>query len=196
MCTHTHMKHTRAQAINPNAKFPAIVDTRSGEEIKVWESAAIVVHLAETSKSDLLPTEPAARARVLTWTIFQAANIGPHCGNLFHFMTQKQQTPADYPMQRYGNEVTRLFNVLDKQLSSNAYIAGDAYSIADIMLFHWVQTFLTVLPAHFSEVADFVGLSDPEQFKHLRAWVDKVSERPAVKKTAEVYEQPPFKVEA
>jgi len=183
-------------AINPNAKFPAIVDTRSGEEIKVWESAAILIHLAETSKSDLLPTEPAARARVLTWTIFQAANIGPHGGNLFHFMSQQKQTPADYPVQRYGNEIKRLFNVLDKQLSSNAYIAGDAYSIADIINFHWVQGFFTFLPAMFPEAGEFIGLSDPEQFKHLRAWVDKVSERPAVKKTAEVYEQPPFKVEA
>ena len=181
------------QAINPNAKFPAIVDSRSGEEIKVWESAAIVIHLAEVAKSELLPTEPAARARVLTWVVFQAANIGPHSGNLFHFMTQQKMTPADYPIQRFGNEVARLFAVMDTQLASNAYIAGDAYSLADIMLFHWVQAFFTMLPAHFTEVADFVGLSDTSKFTHLRAWVDKVAERPAVKKTAEVYELPPFK---
>ena len=171
------------------------MDSRSGEEIKVWESAAIVIHLAEVAKSDLLPTEPAARARVMKWVMFQAANIGPNFGNFVHFIMVKKLTTADYPVQRYGTEVKRLLNVLDKQLATNAYIAGDEYSLADIMMFHWAQAFFYWIPSAFAEPAEYVGLTDPEQFKNVRAWTSKVAERPAVKKTAEVYEQAPFKTE-
>ena len=129
----------------------------------------------------------------MKWTIFQAANIGPNCGNLVHFALVKKMGVEDYPVQRYGGEVVRLFDVMEKQLATNAYLAGDQYSLADVISFHWVQTFLTVLPAHFVEVAKYVGLDDESKFTNLRAWVAKIDERPAAKKTAEVYEAAPFK---
>ncbi len=111
----------------------------------------------------------------MKWTIFQAANIGPNCGNLFHFATQKKMGPEDYPIQRYGGEVQRLFNVMDKQLASNAYLAGDAYSLADVISFHWVQGFFTFLPAMLPAIGEAYDFADESKYTNLRAWVAKVA---------------------
>jgi GST-like protein len=159
------------QAINPNAKFPAIVDSRGDAPISVWESAAILIHLAEVAKSDLLPTEVAARAQVMTWVIFQAANIGPCGSSIFHFLTIKKSTMEDYPVQRSCTELKRLFGVLDGQLAKNAYIAGEKYSLADIISFHWVEGFFGFLPHVFPDVAAVIGLTDPSNSKIcVRGW--------------------------
>ena len=129
----------------------------------------------------------------MKWTIFQAANIGPNCGNLVHFALVKKMGVEDYPVQRYGGEVVRLFDVMEKQLATNAYLAGDQYSLADVISFHWVQGFFTFVPTFFPEVAESLGFTDESKFTNLRAWVAKIDERPAAKKTAEVYEAAPFK---
>lgn len=162
----------------------------------VWESAALMIHLAETAKSDLLPTEPAARAAVLQWLLWQNTNLGPHAGNMFHYATTKKEGPEDYSIQRFGGEVKRLFGVLDAQLAANEYVAGEAYSLADIALYAWVNGLLTKLPAYVPPVAEFVGLDKADAFPNVRKWAAKLSERPAVVKTAKIHAEPPFKTDA
>ena len=125
--------------INPNGKIPAIVDTDGpdGRPLTVFESAAILVHLAQKS-GKFLPTESRARYATLEWLMFQIANIGPMYGQAFHFRSVAPER-VPYAIDRYTNEVGRLLGVVDKRLSEHAYLAGAEYTIADIASWPWVR---------------------------------------------------------
>ncbi|KAJ3339124.1 hypothetical protein HDU93_008608 [Gonapodya sp. JEL0774] len=124
--------------VNPNSKIPAMYDygTSSGKPIRVFESGAIVMHLA-VKHGKFLPQDPAKRAEVLSWVFWQVGGQGPMTGNYGHFMVyapgDKGQA-RDYGVARYGMEVQRLCDVLDKHLSDGRqYLVGDEYTIADMM---------------------------------------------------------------
>ena len=121
--------------INPNGRIPAIVDHDNGD-FAVFESGAILIYLAEKT-GKFLPTEPKARSRVLQWLMFQMSGVGPMMGqaNVF-FRYAPEKIP--YAIERYQREVRRLFEVMERQLANNEYIAGPDYSIADIALWSWV----------------------------------------------------------
>ena len=121
--------------INPNGRIPAIVDHANGD-FAVFESGAILIYLAEKS-GKLLPTEPKARSRVMQWLMFQMGGVGPMMGqaNVF-FRYAPEKIP--YAIDRYQREARRLFEVMERQLAGNEYIAGGEYSIADIALWSWV----------------------------------------------------------
>jgi glutathione S-transferase len=156
-------------AINPNGRIPAIVD-RELDDLPVFESGAIMIHLAEKT-GRLLPTAPVGRARVISWLMFQVGGIGPMMGQanvFFRYFPEKIQPAID----RYQNESRRLFEVLDRRLGESEWLADD-YSIADIANWCWVRTY------KWSGVSiDGLG--------NLRRWLDAMKARPACRRGVEV----------
>jgi GSH-dependent disulfide-bond oxidoreductase len=158
-------------AINPNNKMPAIVDhAAAGGPITVFESGAILQYLAEKT-GNLLPTDIAGKYRVLQWVYWQVGGLGPMAGQAHHFLRYAPEK-IEYPMRRFRNEVTRLYQVMDKQLAKHEYLAG-AYSIADIAAWPWVVRH------------DWQG-QDLNDYSHVKRWFDAVGARPAVRRGAEV----------
>jgi GSH-dependent disulfide-bond oxidoreductase len=153
-------------AINPNGRIPAIVDHGNGD-FAVFESGAILVYLAEKT-GKLLPAEAKARSRVMQWLMFQMGGVGPMMGqaNVF-FRYAPEKIP--YAIDRYQREARRLFEVMERQLKDNEYIAGDEYSIADIALWCWVA-------GHEWSGVNIDGLPG------LKRWLDLLGARPAVQR--------------
>jgi GSH-dependent disulfide-bond oxidoreductase len=150
-------------AICPNGRIPAIVDT-DYDNLPIFESGAILIHLAE--KSGLfLPSEPAAKATVIQWVMFQMAGVGPMQGqaNVFN-----RYAPEKLPwaIDRYLRECRRLYEVMDRQLASSEYLAGD-YSIADMATYPWVKIY------------EWTGL-DVSGLDNLQNWLQRIAARPAV----------------
>jgi GSH-dependent disulfide-bond oxidoreductase len=163
--------------ISPNNKIPAIVDAHGpdGKPISVFESGAILIYLAQKTKSALLPTEPRAFTRVMEWLFFQMASVGPMFGQMNHFVLfAKDRIP--YAMERYTTESKRILGVMDKQLGANAYLAGADYSIADIATYAWTIAADRVLG----------GLGD---FPNVMRWLETLGGRPAVERGMRVPER-------
>jgi GST-like protein len=160
-------------AINPNGRIPAIVD-RDLDGLAIFESGAIMIHLAEKT-GRLLPSDPAGRARVLQWLMFQMGGVGPMMGqaNVF-FRYFPEKIPA--AIDRYQNESRRLFEVLERRLSESEWLADD-FSIADIANWCWVRTY------------KWSGVSI-DGLPNLKRWRDVMRERPACQRGVEV----PFKL--
>ena len=154
--------------ISPNARMPAILDHDgpAGKPISVFESGAILVYLADKS-GQYLPREARARAMVLQWLMFQMGSLGPMCGQTHHF---RQHAPekVDYAIERYTNEVGRLYGVMDRRLAEAHYLAG-AYSIADMACWPWVRL-------HKRQDQDL------EDFPNVKRWFEAISARPATQR--------------
>lgn len=146
-------------AINPNGRIPALRD----DGVRVFESGAILLHLAETTGRLLAPTG-AARAEALGWMFFQAGGTGPMIGQIHYFKNADER--SDFAIRRFEKESDRLLGVLDKRLGEVEYLAGE-FSVADVMNVSWARSGLKDLDAH-------------EKFPDLAAWVRRVDERPAV----------------
>ena len=153
--------------IGPNNRMPVIVDNDGpgGKTVSLMESGAILIYLAEKT-GKFLPEDPLKRYDVLQWLMWQMGGIGPMCGQAHHF---RQYAPEkiEYAVDRYTNEVGRLYRVLDKQLQGKDYICGD-YSIADMAIFPWV-----ILYERQGQ-----RLEDTPDMKR---WIDRMKERPAVR---------------
>ncbi|CAN0494504.1 unnamed protein product [Phaeothamnion confervicola] len=156
-------------AVNPNGKIPAIVDRDGpgGKPISVFESGAILIYLAEKTKSVLLPADPRRRYAVLQWLMFQMGGVGPMFGQAHHFIRFAPEK-VPYGIERYSKDTRRLYGVMDKRLGEAAFLAGD-YSIADIATYPWVARH------EYHEV----NLAD---FPNVKRWFDAISARPAVVK--------------
>jgi GST-like protein len=162
-------------AINPNNKIPAIVDPQGpdGKPITVWESGAILIYLAEKSSSSLLPARSAQRYATLQWLMFQVAGVGPMFGQAGHFtLYAKEKLP--YGIERYSNEARRLLAVMDKQLQAEPWLAGTAYSIADIATFPWTNSALRI-----------PTIGAMEQWPAVLRWREAMLARPAVQRGLE-----------
>ncbi len=154
-------------AIAPNNRVPAIVDhqpTDGGDPISVFESGAILVYLAEKT-GQFLPAEARPRAQVMEWLFWQMAGLGPMLGQNHHFSSYAPEK-IPYAVNRYVNETRRLYNVLNRQLQDQEFIAGD-YSIADMACYPWIVP-------HQRQGQD---LND---FPALQRWFQRISERPGV----------------
>lgn len=149
--------------INPNGTVPAIVDEDNGAVI--FESGAILCYLAEKS-GKLLPTDVKNRGEVMTWLMFEAANMGPIMVELFHYMLKASDDIADVHLRRYKNKLAQCCAILDRQLYGRAYLCGE-YSIADIALFPWCGV--------LEDIAD-VKLND---YPSMNNWADRIARRPA-----------------
>jgi GST-like protein len=160
-------------SISPNNKIPAIVDAHGpdGKPISLFESGAILVYLASKSGQFLGHTDR-EKFNTLQWLMFQMGAVGPMLGQTHHFRIYAPEK-IEYAVNRYTNEAKRIYGVIDKQLSQHPYLAGNAYTIADIATFPWIRSWKN----------QGIELSD---YPHLKTWFDTVSERPAVKRGVEV----------
>ena len=160
--------------ISPNGRIPAIVDTEN--DLSIFESGAIMIYLADKA-GKLIPQETAKRYKVMEWLMFQMGGIGPMMGqaNVFYRYFPEKLQPA---IDRYQNEGRRLFEVLDKQLKDNEWLAGD-YSIADIANWCWVRTH------------KWSGIST-DGLENLERWKNAMYEQPGMQAGIKV----PVKVES
>ncbi len=159
--------------ISPNNRIPAIVDSEGpdGKPISIFESGAILIYLAaKTGK--FMPKSDRQKYQVLQWLMFQMGGVGPMLGQNHHFRIYAPEK-IEYAINRYTNEAKRLYGVMNKQLANNKYIAGNSYSIADMAIFPWLRNWKNQ------------GM-DWADYPHLKAWFDKIGERPAVKRGVEV----------
>lgn len=160
-------------AISPNNKIPAIVDSNGpdGQPMSLFESGAILVYLASKVDKFLGHTDT-EKFTVLQWLMFQMGGLGPMLGQAHHFRIYAPEK-IDYAYNRYTNEAKRLYGVMDKQLATYAYLAGDEYTIADIACFPWTRSWKNQ------------GI-DWADYPHVKRWFDVISERPAVQRGVEV----------
>ncbi len=160
--------------LNPNSKIPALLDRSGSEPVRVFESGAILMHLAEKFGA-FLPTDR-TRAEVLSWLFWQVGSapfIGGGFGHFYAYAPEKYE----YPINRYAMETKRLFDVADKRLADSEFLGGKDYTIADIAAYPWIAPF--VFGEIYGEAKTF--LSIPE-YAHVERWVRQIAERPAVRR--------------
>lgn len=166
--------------VNPNGKIPAIIDPEgpNGKEVRVFESGAILIYLAEKS-GKLLSADPVKRIETIQWVFWQNAGVGPMFGQFGHFFVFGGKTNCSdpYPLERYTNEAKRLLGVLEKQLEGREYIVGE-YSIADISTFSWVGALDWAYGAR-----EQLGL---DEFPNVMAWRERCESRPGAQAGAKV----------
>lgn len=158
-------------AANPNSKIPALLDySDGGEPIRVFESASILMHLAEKFGA-FIPEH--ARTECFNWVFWQmgsAPYLGGGFGHFYHYAPYKME----YPINRFAMEVKRQMDVLDRHLAENEYFAGDEYSIADMAIWPWYGV---LSQGKLYEAAKFL---DVESYTNLRRWTEQIAQRPAV----------------
>jgi len=159
-------------AISPNNRIPAIVDTDGpgGKSISVFETAAILHYLADKSGKflPLINKNPRGYYKVMEWVMWQMGGIGPMMGQSTHFRNYAPNH-ISYAVERYVNEVIRLFGVADTRLEDNKYLGGEDYTIADIACFPWMR--------------GWKGQEVPiENFPNVKRWMDEIETRPAVQR--------------
>ncbi len=161
--------------VNPNSKIPALLDRSGAEPFRVFESGAILVHLAEKFGA-FLPTDPAARAEVLSWVFWQVGS-GPFMGGGFGHFYAYAPEKYEYPINRYAMETKRIFDVANQRLAQSRFLAGDDYSLADIANFPWLAPF--VWGEIYNDARTFLSIDD---YTHVKRWVDEIAVRPAVRR--------------
>ncbi len=161
-------------AINPNSKIPALLDRSGPTPIRVFETGAILVHLAEKF-GEFLPTEAAARAECLSWLFWQMGST-PYVGGGFGHFYAYAPVKIEYAIDRFTMETKRLLDVLDRRLAESKYVAGPDYTIADIAIFPWYGGL-----AKFDQygATEFLAV---HEYKNVQRWADMLLERPAVRR--------------
>jgi GST-like protein len=161
--------------MNPNSKIPAMLDQSGATPFRVFESGAILVHLAEKFGA-FLPTDPAARAEVLSWVFWQVAS-GPFMGGGFGHFYAYAPEKYEYPINRYAMETKRIFDVADQQLAKTRFLAGGEYTLADIANFPWLAPF--VEGNIYNDAKTFLSI---DEYANVARWVAEINARPAVKR--------------
>ena len=161
--------------VNPNSKIPALLDRSGPAPFRVFESGAIIVHLAEKFGM-FLPTDPAHRAEVLSWVFWQVAS-GPFLGGGFGHFYAYAPEKYEYPINRYAMETKRIFDVADQRLAQSRFLGGDEYTLADIANFPWLAPF--VAGQIYNDAKTFLSIDD---YKHVARWAEEIGARPAVKR--------------
>ncbi|HVN91024.1 MAG TPA: glutathione-dependent disulfide-bond oxidoreductase [Candidatus Binataceae bacterium] len=161
-------------AANPNSKIPALVDRSGPKPIRVFESGAILLYLAEKFGA-FAPTEPADRAECLSWLFWQIGAT-PYLGGGFGHFYAYAPEKLEYPIDRFAMEVKRQLDVIDRRLSETEFIAGSAYTIADMAIFPWYGW---LAKGWLYGAGEFLSGQD---YKNVHRWADALLERPAVKR--------------
>ncbi|MDT7833727.1 glutathione-dependent disulfide-bond oxidoreductase [Aquabacterium sp. OR-4] len=161
-------------AANPNSKIPALVDHSGPEPVRVFESGAILMYLAEKFGA-FLPTAPAARAEALSWLFWQMGSA-PFLGGGFGHFYAYAPAKIEYAIDRYAMEAKRQMDVLDRRLADSAYIAGDAYTIADMAIWPWYGA---LAKGQLYGAGEFLGV---HEYSHVNRWADQIAARPAVQR--------------
>ena len=160
--------------VNPNSKIPALMDRSGAQPIRVFESGAILMHLAEKF-GEFLPTETATRAECLSWLFWQMGSA-PFLGGGFGHFFAYAPIKIEYAIDRYAMEVKRQLDVLDRRLAESEYLGGDAYTIADIATWPWYGALAKGLAY---DAGEFLQVQD---YKNVQRWTDQIAARPAVQR--------------
>ncbi|MBL0936293.1 MAG: glutathione-dependent disulfide-bond oxidoreductase [Rhizobiaceae bacterium] len=161
-------------AVNPNSKIPALLDRSGDKPVRVFESGAILTHLAEKFGA-FLPTDPAARAECFSWLFWQMG-AAPYLGGGFGHFYAYAPAKFEYPIDRFSMEVKRQLDVLDRQLAERRFIAGEDYTIADMAIWPWYGG---LVKGWLYEAGEFLQVQD---YKNVVRWADEIYARPAVKR--------------
>ena len=161
-------------AVNPNSKIPALLDHSGPIPIRVFESGAILLHLAQKFGA-FLPTTPEARAECLSWLFWQMGSA-PYLGGGFGHFYAYAPAKIEYAIDRFAMEVKRQLHVLDRRLGEAEYLAGDDYTIADMAVWPWYGALARGLAY---EAGEFLQVQD---YENLQRWTAKIGDRPAVKR--------------
>lgn len=160
--------------VNPNSKIPALVDTTMAEPTPIFESGAIMLHLAEKF-SAFIPSDPQDRAKCLSWLFWQVGSAPFLGGGFGHFYAYAPEK-FEYPIDRYTMEVKRQLDVLDKHLADNEFMCGDEYTIADMAIWPWYGAVVT------NKVYDAAEFLQAHNYTNVLRWTNQIAERPAVKR--------------
>jgi len=161
--------------VNPNSKIPALLDRSGPEPVRIFESGAILVHLAEKF-GEFLPESGPERAETLSWLFWQVGSapfVGGGFGHFFSYAPEK----LEYALNRYAMETKRQLDVLDRRLKDNEFIAGDDYTIADIAIWPWYGQL--ALDRSYKDAGEFLSVGD---YRNLGRWARQIDARPAVKR--------------
>lgn len=161
--------------INPNSKIPAIVDHSASPPIRVFESGAILLYLAQKFEA-FLPTHPSAQAECLSWLFWQigsAPYLGGGFGHFYAIATEKYE----YPINRFTMEVKRQLDLVNQHFENNTYLCGNEYTIADISLWPWMQALIN--DGGYNNAAEFL---DVNSYTHLVRWTSHIGERGGAKR--------------
>jgi GST-like protein len=161
-------------AINPNSKIPALLDRSGSEPVRIFESGAILVYLAEKF-GHFLPEDSAKRAEVMSWLMWQMGStpfLGGGFGHFYAYAPEKYE----YPISRYAMEVKRQLDVLDQQLAQHEFIAGDEYTIADMAIWPWYGV---LVQSKLYEAGEFL---DVTSYTNVVRWADQLGDRVGVKR--------------
>ena len=162
-------------ALNPNSKIPAMLDRSGDKPIRLFESGAMLLHLADKFGA-FIPQDPAARAEVLCWLMWQMGSapfIGGGYGHFYHYAPVK----IEYAINRYAMETKRLFDVANNRLKEARFLGGDDYSIADMAAFPWLGNLYA--GNAYGNTREFLQL---DQYEAVGRWVEEIKERPAVQR--------------
>ncbi|MGB3451338.1 MAG: glutathione-dependent disulfide-bond oxidoreductase [Giesbergeria sp.] len=166
-------------AVNPNSKIPALLDrSDAAHPIRVFESGAILMHLAEKF-GVFLPQEPAQRAECLSWLFWQMGS-GPFLGGGFGHFYAYAPEKFEYPIDRFAMEVKRQMDVLDKRLAQHEYIAGSDYTVADMAIWPWYGA---LAKGQLYEAGEFLQV---HEYTHVLRWANQIAKRPAVQRGRKV----------
>ncbi len=161
-------------AVNPNSKIPALMDRSGPEPIRVFESGSILVYLAEKFGA-LLPADQPARAECLSWLFWQMGSA-PYLGGGFGHFYAYAPTKIEYAIDRFAMETKRQLDVLDRRLAESPYLAGAAYTIADIAVWPWYGALAKGL---LYEAGEFLSV---HEYENVQRWADRIAERPAAQR--------------
>jgi GST-like protein len=164
---------------NPNSKIPALVDRSGAEPVRVFESGAILVYLAEKFGGAFLPAGGAERAEVLSWLFWQMGSA-PFLGGGFGHFYAYAPTKQEYPIDRYAMEVKRQLDVLDRLLAGRPYLAGEQYTIADMATWPWYGA---LAKGQLYGAGEFLSV---HEYRHVLRWADEIARRPAVQRGRKV----------
>ena len=164
--------------VNPNSKIPALVDRSGPTPINVFESGAILLHLAEKFGA-FLPTDPAGRARCLSWLFWQMGSA-PYLGGGFGHFYAYAPVKIEYAINRFAMEAKRQLDVLDRRLAESEYLAGPEYTIADIAVWPWYGT---LAQGKVYDAGEFLAVQD---YKNVQRWTAAIAARPAVQRGRKV----------
>lgn len=160
--------------INPNSKIPALIDKTGEKPIRVFESGAILLHLAEKFDA-FLPSDPSLRPEMLSWLFWQMGSA-PYLGGGFGHFYAYAPEKFEYPINRFSMEVKRQLDVLDKNLADRQYMIGDDYTIADIAIYPWYGW---MAHGKLYDAGEFLQVTE---YKNLVRWAEELAARPAVKR--------------
>ena len=160
--------------VNPNSKIPALLDCSGPEPVRVFESGAILLYLAEKFGA-FVPTDPARRAECLSWLFWQVGSA-PYLGGGFGHFYAYAPSKIEYAIDRFAMETKRQMDVLDRCLAENRYVAGDEYTIADMAIWPWYGGMAKGL---LYDAGEFLQVQD---YRNVIRWADEIAARPAVKR--------------